>query len=500
MAMRDELVLEVGKRYRQAARQDKGLILDEFVALTGYHRKHAVRVLNGREGRSSKTRVSRCIYDQSVREALVVVWETGDRICGKRLKAVLPSLVESLERHGHLSLDEEVRERLLRVSASTIDRLLAPVRTRARGRRRRTAGNTGLRRRIRVRTFADWGDPAPGFMEVDMVAHNGGSVAGSHLHTLVLTDIASGWTECMPLLVREQTLVVEAVEVIRAQLPFALAGLDTDNDGAFINESLLEYCTEQGLEFTRSRPYRKNDQAWVEQKNGAVVRRLVGYARLEGLDAAQVLAQLYHVARSYVNFFQPSFKLLSKKREGARVRKRYAPPATPCERLLACERLSEANKQSLRELRESLDPVSLLGTLRDLQATLAALAAGDSVSTSSETSLEHFLAQLPRLWQEGEVRATHRRAPKSPRTWRTRIDPFEAVWPTLQRWLEADPDITAKALFGRLVEQHPEMYTSGQLRTLQRRVSEWRRNVAKRLIFESSAPATQVRLRAREGE
>ena len=136
-----------------------------------------------------------------------------------------------------------------------------------------------------------------------MVAHNGGSVAGSHLHTLVLTDIASGWTECMPLLVREQTLVVEAVEVIRAQLPFALAGLDTDNDGAFINESLLEYCTEQGLEFTRSRPYRKNDQAWVEQKNGAVVRRLVGYARLEGLDAAQALAQLYHVARSYVNFF-----------------------------------------------------------------------------------------------------------------------------------------------------------------------------------------------------
>lgn len=492
MAMREELVQEIVKRYGQAPRQDKGLILDEFVALTGYHRKHAVRVLNGHETGGSSTRVSRCIYDQAVREALVVVWETGDRICGKRLKAVLPSLVQSLERHGHLSLDEEVRERLLRVSASTIDRLLAPVRTHARGHRRRATRNSGLRQRIRVRTFADWGDPPPGFMEMDLVAHNGGSVAGSHLHTLVLTDIASGWTECMALLVREQTLVVEAVEVTRTQLPFTLAGLDTDNGGEFINESLLDYCTDRGLEFTRSRPYRKNDQAWIEQKNGAVVRRLVGYARLEGLEVAQTLAQLYQVARRYVNFFQPSFKLLSKEREGARVHKHYAPPATPCERLLACERLSEAHKRSLRELGEGLDPVSLLRTLRDLQATLAALAAGNAVGSVSQTSLEQFLAQLPRLWQEGEVRATHRRAPRSPRTWRTRIDPFESVWPTLQNWLEADPSITAKDLFGRLVEQHPGTYTSGQLRTLQRRVSEWRRYVAKRLIFESSTPTTPV--------
>jgi hypothetical protein len=212
----------------------------------------------------TKTRKPRSrVYDDAVREALIIVWEASDRICGKRLKAALPLLVEAMERHGHLTLGDELRALLLGISASTIDRVLAPQRASA-GKRRRRRSNGLLRSQIPVRTFADWDDPSVGYVEADLVVHNGGDSAGSCVHTFVLTDIASGWTECIPLLVREQGLVVEAVEVVRGRLPFELLGIDTDNDSVFINETLLTYTKDQGLSQTRCRPYRKNDQAWVE--------------------------------------------------------------------------------------------------------------------------------------------------------------------------------------------------------------------------------------------
>jgi len=306
MATRRELLDTVRARYAGKSREQKSRILDEFVATTGYHRKHAVRLLTQPRDSVAK-RAGRRIYDEAVRAALVLVWETADRICGKRLKAVLPILVGSMERHGHLHLDEEVRERLLSVSAATIDRLLSPVREKGGQRRRRGGASSAIRRQVPVRTFGDWKDPCPGFFEGDLVAHCGGSMAGSFVHTFLLTDVASGWTEGVPLLVREQGLVTEALTTLRARLPMALRGLDTDNDSVFMNEILVAYCVEHGIELTRSRPYRKNDQAWIEQKNGAVVRRLVGYDRLAGVAAAQVLARLLDVARLYVNFFQPSF-------------------------------------------------------------------------------------------------------------------------------------------------------------------------------------------------
>ena len=207
----------------------------------------------------------------------------------------MPSLVESMERHGHLCLDEGVRQRLLAASASTIDRLLAPVREKAGRRRRRGGASSSIRKQIPIRTFGDWNDPSPGYFEGDLVAHCGGTMAGSFVHTFVLTDIASGWTEGIPLLVREQGLVAEALDAFRDRLPVALRGLDTDNDSVFMNETLVEYCGRHGIELTRSRPYRKNDQAWVEQKNGSVVRRLVGYDRFTGVAAAQILARLFEV-------------------------------------------------------------------------------------------------------------------------------------------------------------------------------------------------------------
>ena len=176
-----------------------------------------------------------------------------------------------------------------------------------------------------VRTFADWDNPPPGFFEADLVAHSGPVARGSFVQTLVLTDIATGWTECAPLLVREQRLLTEVLGELRKLLPFPLLGLDTDNDSVFMNETVRDYCQQVGIEFTRCRPYRKNDQAWVEQKNGAVVRRTIGYRRFEGLEAAAALARLYAAMRLFVNFFQPSFKLASKARDGATVRKRYHP-------------------------------------------------------------------------------------------------------------------------------------------------------------------------------
>ena len=318
---RQELVTAVAERYQRSTAAEKGWILDEFVALTGYHRKHAIRVLHGNSA-TPAARGRRCVYGEAVTEGLVVLWEASDRVCGKRLKALLPILVPALERHGHLCLDPGVRERLMAVSAATIDRRLAPARAVTAGqRRRRRSRLDGVRDSVPVRTFGDWQDPAPGFVEADLVAHCGGSMSGSFVWTLVLTDIASGWTECVPLLVREARLVVDAVDQLRGALPFPLRGIDTDNGSEFLNEVLIGFCKEHGIEFTRSRPFRKNDQAWVEQKNGAVVRRLVGYGRLEGMPGADALARLYSAARLFVNVFQPSFKLAEKTRVGARVHK-----------------------------------------------------------------------------------------------------------------------------------------------------------------------------------
>ena len=492
MATRREVLRVVRERYVGQSRSEKSRILDEFVAVTGYHRKHAIRLLNQEaEEVDRPPRVGRRIYDEAVREALIIVWETADRICGKRLKAALPSLVDAMERHGHLRLDDEVRRRLLAASASTIDRLLAPIREQAGRRKRRTGATSAIRRKIPVRTFGDWGDPPPGFFEGDLVAHCGGSMAGSFLHTFVLTDIASGWTDGVPLLVREQGLVTEALETFGARLPVAIRGLDMDNDGVFMNETLVEYCDERGIELTRSRPYRKNDQAWVEQKNGSVVRRLVGHDRFAGVAAAQVLARLFDVARRYVNFFQPSFKLREKSRVGAKVTRRYYPPATPCERLLAHPAVSDETKAQLQQYRAELDPVKLLKELREAQAELARLTtvSGDptEASEASAPNMESFLAQLPELWRLGEVRPTHRRQSAKPRTWRTRVDPFETVWPQAREWLEQEPDITGKALFDRIRARHPGEFAPGQLRTLQRRVREWRQAMARQLLAISSS-------------
>ncbi len=244
MASRKELVEAVRQRYSAASRLGKSKILDEFAALAGYHRKHAIRVLTAVPCRHDPCPGRDRLYDEAVRQSLIILWEAADRLCGKRLKALIPMLVDAMERHGHLNLDPTVRGKLLNVSAATIDRALRGTRERIDGQRKRRSGvGAAIRRSIPVRTFADWRDPPPGFFEVDMVEHCGGPKAnGDFVHSLVMTDIASGWTECVAMPVRNQSLVVEGMTKVASDLPIPMLGVDTDNDSAFMNQTVFDHC------------------------------------------------------------------------------------------------------------------------------------------------------------------------------------------------------------------------------------------------------------------
>ena len=488
MTTRKELVGALRERYRSATFGERIKILDEFVALTGYHRKHAIRVLREEVATAKAARTRNRLYDEAVRQALTVLWEAADRVCGKRLKALIPMLVDAMERHGHLDLDPVIKTKVLQVSAATIDRVLAATRSHIDGQRKRRKGiGSAIRRSIPVRTFADWLDPPPGFFEIDMVEHCGGvKTDGDFVHTLTMTDIASGWTECVAMRMREQMLIVEAFDTVASALPFAMLGVDSDNDSSFMSQSVFNYCKGHGLVQTRSRAYKKNYQAWVEQKNGAIVRRLVGYGRLSGAAATKALAQLYASSRLYINFFQPSFKLKSKTRDGARVHKVYFTPATPCDRLLAHSSVGPAIREKLTAQFMSLDPMRLLQEIRLAQQTLSDMAAhGVSAQVAAGTpAIADFVVSLASAWKDGEARPTHRKQPTAKHWWKTRVDPFADAWPAIEGWLIAEPAASAKALMERLATLVPDAYASkAQLRTLQRRVKAWRAERAKEMVL-----------------
>jgi hypothetical protein len=543
---RAELTNVVRRRYYAATGAEKRKILDEFIAVTGYHEKSAIRALNAEQ--ITKPRQTRCrpsLYDEAVRAALIVLWEASDRVCGKRLRALLPILLPALERNGHLHLGEEMRHKILAMSASTIDRLLRVPRSATRLKKARRA-MPAARRRIPVRTFADWNEPPPGSMEMDCVAHCGEANRGSYVNSLVLTDIASGWTEAAPLVVRESGLLVETLDRIRQGLPFALRALDVDNGSEFVNESLIQYCLSHGIELTRSRPWRKNDQAWIEQKNGSVVRRLLGYRRFQGLGAAQAITRLYSASRLFVNFFQPSFKLAEKHRQGAHVSKRYHPPQTPCERLLQAESIPEAAKARLRAVAGALDPLKLLEEIRAVQAHLVTLADGGQLpSTMTEPpDLSGFVASLSSAWRAGEVRPTFsgdtkprylrglqaivqpdlRHMPKKdapqattapslgsstqtppaisakPVTARPDLiyappgkpvyHAFTMIWPLVCRRLEGCPNITSAQLFDELCVQFPGRFHPKHVNRLAKRVKQWRQDARARGVV---IPPTKYR-------
>jgi hypothetical protein len=380
MAERKAVTKQMAKRYERASKKEKGQMLDELCALTGWTRRHARRALGAvaaTGGRPTPPRRPRArTYGPEVVEPLTLVWATLNGPAGKRLAPFMAEVVEALERHGELQLAPKVRGKLLRISASTIDRALAPERARLRIKGRQgTKPGSILKLQIPIRTFAEWDEDRPGFCEVDLVAHDGGSPYGEFCQTLTLTCVATGWTEVRALPNKAQRWCFEAIEEIRAALPFPLLGLDSDNGAEFINHQLHRYCTEHAITFTRSRPYRKNDNCYVEQKNWPVVRQQVGYARYDTSAELEALRRLYRHLVPYVNFFQPQMKLVAKTRQGAKVSKRFDAARTPFQRLLGSPDVPEATKQGLRETYLSLNPAQLKRDLASCQDRLLRLTA-----------------------------------------------------------------------------------------------------------------------------
>jgi hypothetical protein len=494
-----ELLAQVAPRYQQARPAHKSLILDEFVAATGYARKYAIRLLTRPPlpPPSAIRRPRAPRYGAAVQTALEIAWAAANFIGAKRLIPFLPTLIPILERHGHLRLTDTVREQLLMLSPATADRLLQ--RARAAGQPHgvsTTKAGTQLKRQIPIRTFADWDEAVPGFLEADVVAHCGSRPDGAFLSTLVLTDVCTGWVECQALFYRSHDQVLQAMRRARQLLPFPVLGMDTDNGGEFLNHDLVAYCAQEQITFTRGRAYRKNDQCYVEQKNGAVVRQFIGYDRFEGEMAYRQLVELYRALRLYVNFFQPSMKLKEKQRDGTHVRRTYDTAQTPFARLCASGMLPAERRVRLDAILQALDPVRLLqqiGRLQDalwqhavvgplwppasepligppLPFSVAACGIGDTTASPSGT----VGGAVPLVRTK---RAYHRTQPQLPRWWRTRVDPFANVWTEIQQWLEVQPERTAKSVFLELQHRYPGQFPDVQLRTLQRRVAEWRATV-----------------------
>lgn len=355
-----ELLAAIRPRYLKAKKAEKVQILNEFVAATGYHRKYAIRLLKkgpGRKGWKKKGR--RKEYEGEVVQLLIQIWEISGRICSKRLHPFLTEMVSVLERHNEIQLSSENKELLLRMSRSTIDRCLQPARFEHRRGLSTTKPGSLLKKAIPVRTYAQWDDARPGFVEMDLVAHCGETTAGQYLNTLTVVDISTGWTECLAVHHKTQHAVFEAILKLRQRLPFPLLGIDSDNGGEFINDILYRYCLKEQITFTRSRPYRKNDQAHVEQKNWSVVRNLIGYDRFETEEELILLHAIYEDLRLYVNFFQPVLKLIGKEQVDGKTIKRYDQATTPFRRVLASQLVSIEVKANLTALYFQLNPVTL---------------------------------------------------------------------------------------------------------------------------------------------
>src|SRR5262245_7360626 len=393
-----EYLARMQARYLKATKREKGALLDEVVAVTGYHRRHALRVL--RHGRFPDARLAEVqgvapaggrpprrgsgpppgrprVYSSVVVGALRVAAEASNWLCGTRLAPFLPELVPALEAEGALRLTPEDRARLLAMSARTIDRRLRLFRMQRDPRNWHGLGTTKpgslLKNQVPIQTYTPWEEQRPGFLEVDLVAHCGPTTEGFYLNTLVGTDVATGWTECVGVWGKSQRAVFAGLEASRQRLPMRLLGLDSDNGSEFLNNHLIRFCTRERITFTRSRPYWKNDQAHVEQKNWSVVRKLVGYGRYESEAALAQLNRVYELLRIWTNFWQPSLKLVAKERDDrtGKTRKKYDTARTPYRRLLASGVLDAAQERALAETFAAARPLALR---RQLAAAVEQLA------------------------------------------------------------------------------------------------------------------------------
>jgi len=368
------------ERYRQATRAEKRQLLDEVVTVTGIHRKAAIRLLRraprprAMPGPGGRPRGD----GPEVATAAEVLWQASGRIGAHRLQPFLPELLDRLTQWGELILPPALAKLVRQVSRPTLARLLAPARAQFPPRGATTTRpGTWLKHEIPIRTFTDWDDARPGFLESDLVAHCGSSTQGFYLCTLCAVDIATAWVELEAVWGKGQVRVGGAIQHVRAHLPMPLVGLDSDHGSEFINQRLYDYCQRHAITFTRSRAWKKNDHAHVEQKNGAIVRHLIGYDRFATRAAYAQLRRVYQLARLHVNFFQPVERLLTKTRQGARAHRVYDRAQTPYQRLGAAGVLTAEKREELERLYQSLNPLQLR---RDLDAALDrlwALAAPD---------------------------------------------------------------------------------------------------------------------------
>ncbi len=375
-------------RYLGADRKEKVRLLDELVALTDYHRKYAIALLwHGPPLGTPRRRGGGhpLVYGPAVVAALRVAAEATGWICGKRLAPFLAELVPALEREGALCLSAEVREALLSMSAATIDRRLRIARIGEKPRRGLCTTKPGslLKKQVPVRTYTPWDEEAPGFLEIDTVAHCGTSTEGEYLCTLDATDVATGWTEPWAIMGKTQRAVHGAIEEIRSRLPFPLLGIDFDNGPEFLNDHLIRYCRAEGITYTRCRAYHKNDQAHVEQKNWSVVRSYVGYDRYESAAALVQMRRVYELLRLYVNLYQPMMKLVGKEREGAKVRKKYDIPKTPYRRAEAAGLMQEGTKARFERQMAEWGPLALRRRLEAELERLWRLRVGNRVQVAT---------------------------------------------------------------------------------------------------------------------
>ena len=375
MSARDEVINKQRYRYSKATKKEKSLILNTVCQSTGLSRDRAARLLRatssrkdmskkGRSGRKTK-------YGSDIVILLTRIWHIMDNISSKRLAAGMPIVLDALMRHGEMKISEEDHQRLCQMSPATIDRLLKAERQRFNFKGKSTTKpGTLLRKDIPIRTGTDWNENTPGFCEVDLVAHCGESTAGEYVNTLDVTDIYTGWTEAAASKNKAQRHVFAALLEIRERLPFALKGIDSDNGAEFINAELYRYCLKEHIVFTRSRPYRKNDNCHVEQKNWSLVRRNIGYARYEGQEATDLLNRYYQLLGLYSNYFLPSMKLQEKTRDGATVKKVYDAAKTPFQRLLDSGTLTDEKAAQMKAFFLTLNPVQLKRVMIELLTEL----------------------------------------------------------------------------------------------------------------------------------
>jgi len=361
-----EIIRHFRKSYRRANKSEKTRILNNIIESTGYSRKHTIALLTGPARpmkKPTRTRASRYAH---LYETLKRIWAASNFLCGKRLKPFLPELVKSLKQHKEIKLTKGDEALLLTVSAATIDRILAPARKQITIRGRSTTKpGTLLKHQIPVRTFADWNEDKPGFLEVDLVAHTD-TARGEYINTLNMTDIATGWTVSTAFMGKSERFCVAAIDEVKPTLPFSILGIDSDNGSEFINGNLMRYCKRNAITFTRSRPYKKNDSAHIEQKNWDVIRKMIGYGKFDTYEQLDIIKRIESLLAFYQNYFQPSQKLISKTRIGAKVKKKYDTAQTPAQRLLARKDTPKDTKKRLKDTLRRLNPVALIRDINNL--------------------------------------------------------------------------------------------------------------------------------------